>query len=202
MSDISTNERDPELDKLLPWYVNGTLDDEERARVEAYLAKSTTAADEVELLRRLRAQVKADQPEQTPGELGLRRLQQQVSRERRATLATSPGWWRPAAIAATLVIVVQGAVLFQSLPEGGVTPAGLPRAEGTVVQVTFAGEATEEQIRAALQAVNGTFIGGPGALGVYSIRLKGIEPADSAAFDEAIETLEAQVGVVANVSVE
>lgn len=202
MSDAQTPERDAELDQLLPWYVNGTLGDDERARVEAYLAASAGAREEVELLRRLRDHVKASQPSQSPGELGLKRLQREIASERKAAAAqggSTPGWWRPAAIAAALVIVIQGALLFQSWPEGGnVDIAGGGKASGrsAVIEATFAPEATEAEIRAALQAIDGRLIDGPGALGVYRILLTGVAADDGDAIRKALATLQAQPDVV------
>ena len=201
MSDAQTPERDPELDQLLPWYVNGTLGDDERARVEAYLAASAGAREEVELLRRLRDHVKASQPSQSPGELGLKRLQREIAAERRTAQAAppapaSPGWWRPAAISAALVIAIQGALLFQLQPDSGVGTATGDGPGGTVIEVTFAADATESEIRTALQAIDGRLVDGPGALGVYRVQLVGVEPGDGAAVRAAIATLEAHPDVV------
>ena len=201
MSDALTPDRDSELDQLLPWYVNGTLGDDERSRVEAYLSASAAAREEVELLRRLRDHVKASQPSRSPGELGLKRLQREIAAERQAAPARprgggSPGWWRPAAIAAALVIAIQGALLFEMLPERGVGPATGGGSGGSVIEVNFAADATESEIRAALQAVDGRLIDGPGALGVYRVRLVGVAPDDAAAIRDAIATLEALPDVV------
>lgn len=71
---------DHELMKLLPFYVNLTLDPLERASVEDYLARSEEARQEVDYLKQLRKSLKA-QPEATsPGELGLKRLQREIKR--------------------------------------------------------------------------------------------------------------------------
>ena len=207
MSDTQTPERDAELDQLLPWYVNGTLSDDERARVETYLAASAGAREEVELLRRLRDHVKESQPAQSPGELGLKRLQREIAAERKpastpaqaAPAGGSPGWWRPAAIAAALVIAIQGALLFQTWQGGGVVDiAGSGQAGGgiAVIEATFAPEATEAQIRAALQAIDGRLIDGPGALGVYRIQLIGVDGADEEAIRAALAALAARPDVV------
>lgn len=201
MSDKNTPERDAELDRLLPWYVNGSLSDDERARVEVYLAASADAREEVELLGRLRDHVKADQPAQSPGELGLLRLQRKIAADRKAAPARAGrfgDWWRPAAVAAALVIAIQSALLFQSWRDGGgVDTAGDGRlGGGAVIEATFAPEATEAQIRAVLQAIDGRLIDGPGALGVYRIQLPGVGAADGDAIREAIAALRARPDVV------
>src|SRR3546814_10054597 len=104
--------KDEALDLLLPWYVNGTLADDELRQVEAYLARSSHARDEVELLRALRQQVKDEKIEASPGALGLQRLQRQISQDGGQTgparrTAAVAGFWRPLAVAACLAVVVQ-----------------------------------------------------------------------------------------------
>lgn len=71
---------DHELKKLLPFYVNMTLDQDERASVASYLARSEDERKEVAYLTQLRQSIK-DQPQVTsPGELGLKRLQRDIKR--------------------------------------------------------------------------------------------------------------------------
>src|SRR4029079_11318408 len=45
--------------ELLPWYVNGTLSDQDRERVEAHTADCRRCRDEVETCRRTAAAVKS-----------------------------------------------------------------------------------------------------------------------------------------------
>ena len=97
---------DAELDLLLPWYVNGSLTGEELEAVEAYLAQSAKARDEVALLTALRQQVKDEKIENSPGELGLQRLKRDINRSDEQNKApTESGkvisiasWWRPLAV--------------------------------------------------------------------------------------------------------
>jgi anti-sigma factor RsiW len=49
---------DEEIASLLPWYVNGTLSEAERSEVEALLARSNRARNELEFFRELSKQVK------------------------------------------------------------------------------------------------------------------------------------------------
>ena len=193
--------RDEALDLLLPWYVNGTLEGEERRQVEAYVARSSHARDEVELLRALRRQVKDEAIESSPGELGLQRLKRQMKQEAAQTgdkmagrTITIASFWRPLAVAACLVVMVQAGVMVGvggfGGPDGDVTTAsgGSP----AVLQVTFAPDATEQQIRDVLQQAGASIADGPTALGVYNLRLVGAE----ASVDEALATLRASGDVV------
>ncbi len=197
--------RDENLDLLLPWYVNGTLEAGERQAVEAYLEESAHARDEVELLRQLRQQVKEQEFENSPGELGLQRLKREIKQDAEqqkggadkmtGKVLTVASFWRPLAIAACLAIVVQAGVMVGMnsglIPTGGdVVTAGKPPA---VMQVTFAPDATEQDIRDVLQAAGASIADGPTALGVYHLRL--VAP-DATTVEEALAALRANDTVV------
>jgi hypothetical protein len=202
----SNGNRDDDLDLLLPWYVNGTLSGEERRQVEAYLERSSHARDEVELLRALRQQVKDEAVENSPGELGLQRLKREIKQAEQAPQSgdrmtgrtiTVASFWRPLAVAACLAVVVQAGVMVGLGDFGGGDtvdiasgPTGLPPA---VMQVTFAPDATEEQIRELLQSAGAAIADGPTALGIYQLRLV---DAESTSLDEALTTLRANGDVV------
>lgn len=200
----SNGNRDDDLDLLLPWYVNGTLSAEERRQVEAYLERSSHARDEVELLRALRQQVKDEAVENSPGELGLQRLKREIKQAEQAPAGgdrmagrtiTVASFWRPLAVAACLAVVVQAGVMVGLGDFGGDVgpasgPTGLPPA---VMQVTFAPDATEAEIRELLQSVGAVIADGPTALGIYQLRLV---DAESTSLDEALTTLRANGDVV------
>jgi anti-sigma-K factor RskA len=199
--------RDDGLDLLLPWYVNGTLSAEERRQVEAYLERSGRARDEVDLLRALRQQVKDEAVENSPGELGLQRLKREIKQADQAPAGgdrmagrtiSIASFWRPLAAAACLVVVVQAGVMV-GLRTGTIDPGTVGIASGTtglsapVLQVTFAPDATEEQIRELLQSAGASIAEGPTALGIYQLRLL---DAESTSIDEALTTLRANGDVV------
>lgn len=155
-------------DELLPWYANGSLDGAERQQVEAHLAACERCRHELEVLKALREQVRAETV-QPPTEFGLKRLLRDVRKENDPPARQ---WWRPALAAAALVIVIQGILLVNLWPRDTVyTPLG--GAERAELQVRFRPEASEEQIRAALNAVGARIVGGPGALGIYRLRIEG-----------------------------
>jgi len=187
--------KDEALDLLLPWYVNGTLGAEERRQVEAYLERSSHARDEVDLLRQLRRQVKEEKIEHSPGELGLQRLKRAIKQDARQQPATVAGWWRPLAVAACLAVVVQAGVMVGM--NSGVIPTGnevgVAGKSAAVLQVTFAPDATEQQIRDVLQAAGASIADGPTALGIYNLRLV---DAEITSVDEALAALRARGDIV------
>ncbi len=190
-------------DELLSWYVNGTLEGPERARVEKHLESCRRCRDEAAWLARLREQIKAEGGADAPGELGLRRLMRQVRGSEAKPRARRLQWWQPALAAAVVVIVIQSVLLVKPWQEAetGIVPLGM-QVSGAVVQVEFAPTATEAQIREVLQAVDGIIVDGPGALGVYRIRLQGVSPADDARVAAAVAALRARKGVVVHAAAE
>jgi anti-sigma factor RsiW len=162
-------------DELLAWFVNGTLEPSERTAVEQHLRDCASCRDEVAFLGALRRGFKALSDAEHPGELSRKRLLREVRAERR----TARAWWRPALAAAAAVIVVQSVVLANLWSrESAIVPLGGPKAAaGAIVQIQFAPTATEAQIRALLQEAEATLVDGPGAAGVYRVR---VEKADAA----------------------
>lgn len=200
-----------ELRELLPFYVNGSLADEELAAVEDYLAHSEAAREETAYLELLRKSVKAQPQVNSPGELGLKRLQKQLSDEattatqrgeRASELANSaqqsargvPVWWRNLAVAACLALVVLGAVSIGGLP-GDRGEVGLAGGESdAVIQVTFKPEATEQVIRALLLEIGASITQGPSALGIYRLSLTA--QIDDAAISTALQQLRGRSDLV------
>ena len=192
-----TATRSEHPNELLPWYVNGTLTGQEQREVMNHLETCERCRQEIAWLQKIRAQIKADKSA-APGEFGLNRLMRDIRREQ-AIPARKRSWWQPALAAAAVIIVVQGAVLMNLLsqPES-IVPLGGPVAEGVVLQVRFHPEASEARIRALLQQVRGNIVGGPGALGVYRLRLD--DMAGEATVEHTINELRAQQEIITHVA--
>lgn len=160
----------PEAEELLPWYVNGTLSEEEAAMVRRYVQDNEQAAVDIEVLRRVRDAVKSEQYG-APGELGLRRLKAAIREDTgRAAGGRAPGrWWRPALAAAVALIVVQAGLLVDAWRGGDVyQPAGVGT-ERAVIQLRFEPGATEEAIRGLLNELEVEIVAGPSSVGVYRV---------------------------------
>ena len=190
-------------DELLPWFVSGTLADEERHEVEQHVASCLTCQQEITLLERIRTQVKAT-PTQSPGEAGLTRFLREVHEEQAVTRAPAepPSWgWRTGlAIAASFIIFIQAGLLidvwFLSKP---ILPLAGPQAQSSVLQITFEPSVTEAQIRQTMDQIHATFIDGPSSLGIYRVRIEGAE-AEPSSTDKAIHHLRQQTTVIRHVA--
>lgn len=203
---VENGKKDEDLDLLLPWYVNGSLSAEETKAVEAYLEGNPHARDEVELLSALRGQVKEEAIENSPGELGLKRLRREISLSEKqdaapaesGTVVTIASWWRPLAVAACLAVVIQAGFMVDLTRDTGDevgTAGGEIAYAPPVLQVTFAPTATEQDIREVLQSAGTSIASGPTAIGVYGLRLLGGDTSD-AQIDAALTKLQARGDVV------
>ncbi|HUN91620.1 MAG TPA: hypothetical protein VMU33_06160 [Burkholderiaceae bacterium] len=177
------------LSELLPWYVNGTLQGEDRQWVDRYLAEHDDARAELEWYRGLQAEIAQSAPA-VPADLGLARTWGRIRGERRAFGERIAGWLgsvglggvvaaaRPiGALAAVGVIVVQSGVIY-SLARHADDEAeqiralrAVPADDGPLLRVNFAPDAKEADIRLLLSSVEGRLAGGPGQLGDYYVRV-------------------------------
>ena len=182
-----------DLNALLPFYANGTLEGGERAAVEAALETDADLRAELAALQAIRDTMQS-QEAQSPGDLGLARLMRDVEAETRTDMAppaandnvvplTRLRIWQ---VAAALVLAV--GLGLNMLPDAGrapdmdaamsdsPTPAAeqgfaLASGESADFVVIFAPDATEAAIRALLLEAGVEITGGPSALGLYGLGL-------------------------------
>jgi len=193
MSDKSKEE----LDALMVFLANDTLDADERAEVEAYVAEREGAEEEMAALMSIRAEMQAEEDTvNLPGEFGIARLMRDIDREgaEATPIAAKPTSqiWKIAAVVATALFLGQIALN----PPG--QDEGVTLAEGELIvdlsytiQVTFVPSATEADIRALLTDLDLTIRDGPSALGIYVLSAP-----DAAALEAALEALRARQDLV------
>ena len=204
----------PEVWALLPLAVNGTLEGHERRAIEERLATCPSCRAELARCHAVAAAVLAA-PARTwsPSPADVSRI---LARAGAAADPEPPlsAWWgrrrdqirralaalAPAPPVLRWAFAVQGAlvVLLASLVVWQVTaPAPVYRTlaksgdhatEAVLkIQVAFTEDMTERELRALLTSVGGTLVGGPSALGIYTVR---VEPS-SAGPAVALEKLRA-----------
>jgi hypothetical protein len=189
-----TDDNRRRIEELLPFYLNGTLDDAERAEVEAALATDESLRWELEFLKGIESDVQARDPGPSPGEFGLARLMRDIDGETRTapSTRTRSRIWQIAAAIAVAVVAVQGIYI----AGGGDRIVELAGGEqsvtaGPTLTVAFSPDAIEAEIRALLLETGLEIVGGPSALGLWTLAVTGeISPA------EAVGALQGRTDIV------
>ncbi len=176
----------PEITPLLPWYLNGTLAETERRAVADHLRECAECTRELGSLEDLQAAVRdAAQQAPEPSPLLLTRALASIDEyEREKEAAGWPwlAWWRPLPKFARVALAVQLAAIVglgsyiavsRDRPRFETAGSSIPGAHADRVQIAvmFQPGASEAQIRQVLQGLGASIIGGPSALGVYTIEL-------------------------------
>jgi hypothetical protein len=183
------------FDELLPFYVNGTLNDADRAWVDDYLREHPGAAAELRWYESLRTRLVEDAPA-VSSEVGMDRALHRMRTEgptpHLPRRPAAPPWWerardflasvvpqpvlRPALAAAVAVVALQALVIVQMAGEVDESTQlrsvpGTAVEQGPYVKLNFKPEAREADIRMLLVEVQGSLAAGPGQLGDYYVRV-------------------------------
>jgi len=184
------------FDELLPFYVNGTLSEADRAWVDGYLREHPKAAAELHWYRSLQARLHEDVPA-VSSEVGMERALERIRTEGPAAQgvrrAASPSaidrlrdWFsalvpqpllRPAFAGALAVVALQTAVIVQLVGERDDDTTEIRAIQGAVtdkgpyLKVNFKADAREADMRLLLVEVHGSLAAGPGQLGDYYVRI-------------------------------
>ncbi len=193
---IQTEERDA-VEDLLPWYVVGTLDARDMARVDAALQSDPELARRLEIARdEMGETVLSNQAMGAPSAKVLDKLFASIDAEpvRKPAMSASifdlggrlASWLQPrtlawATIAGAFVIALQAGMMTDIIGSSGKTyetaskQQGAGVLAGTFVLVTFAPEATAAQIASLLGEAGGSIVEGPRAGGIYRVRIGGAD---------------------------
>jgi len=163
-----------EMQELLPWFVNGSLNEAEQSRVDAHLGECPECKLAVEQLVTVSAEfnLSTDIPDDLvdAGRRGLDRFMEGLPprrdsvRTRRVRSAVAV--CGVAVIAIAIAFAIPGGDTFRTLSK--VLPASETR---PVVQVVFSPEATEKTIRELLLQDGNEVLSGPTRQGVYRVAL-------------------------------
>jgi anti-sigma factor RsiW len=167
------------VDTLLPWFVNGTLDADERVLVERHVAQCARCRQEVEWLRALHAACVAGEAS-SEGSSAFRKLRRRLETPRRRAGRVSPGFlrapWTHWVIGAQLVLIAGlGTLTFQDTFQDadragryrtlGVPSTAVP-ARGTLV-VVFDPNTSEAELRRVLREADARVVDGPTSSNAY-----------------------------------
>ena len=160
----------PEVELLLPWYVSGQLDADERNRVERALGQSAELRHAFDAERRLQVAV-ATAPLPEPADVDPDALLAAAAAAESRDKTALPRWVKPALAAAIAVAVIEGLALAWMAPTELYRTASGPRPkitiESTRYAVQFVEDAPVARIREALQAAELAIVRGPMPDGAY-----------------------------------
>jgi len=181
MAEPSLSEHGPhdEAEELLPWYATGQLGEADRARVERHLYSCAACREQLALERRMTDEFRSAKPEL---ESGWARLKARIEPPRPtaaprlsflADLKSLVGRPAVAALAAAQIafVIVAGASLMSLSQPDYHALGSAPAAAPTNVIVIFRAEATEQDMRDALQGAGASIVGGPTAADAYLLHV-------------------------------
>jgi vacuolar-type H+-ATPase subunit I/STV1 len=216
-----------EIIESLPWYVNGTLEQAERAAVTQHLATGCDeCAREVKSLTAIQKAVKTagdEAPEPSPFLLNRAlaeiedyertRDQEQGRQTAKASASSSlwdrlrESWWPKTPVFArmalatqlALVLVLGAVAVYQyENPQVKYTTSTGTADGAAKLSIIFNENATEGAIRQALEEIHGNIVEGPTAQGRYTIQLA-ISLEQRAELDKIMRTLQEKKDIVRSV---
>jgi anti-sigma factor RsiW len=161
---------------LLPWYVTGTLSDEESAQVEQHLSECPECREDVKMEKALARQVRSMTGDAESGwaVLEARIHGVETGRRRKVVLLSRriPVGWALAAQAASLAILIPVLTFALARPHAlyrtlGAAPSVAP---GNLV-VIFKPEASEATLRTILTQNQARIVDGPTSAAAYVLRV-------------------------------
>lgn len=197
-SDQSDGKHHQKVWEILPWYVNGTLAGHEHELVARHILSCQSCADEVVRCQSIATAVRSsEEAARTPSPEHLARLMERIDSagapaapERwhirvrewfekiRLVFQETPSLFRRALAAQTAMIVLLAAAMIwqgsaaPSLPYQTLSDAGSGPEPGRVhLQVVFADDITEREIRTLLTSIRATIVAGPSPMAVYTVAL-------------------------------
>ena len=184
--------------EILPWYVNGTLEGHEQEFVARHILRCQSCADEVVRCESIATAVRSsEEAKRTPSPEHFARLMERIDRgnaaaapERwrirvrewiekiRFAFQETPSLFRWALVAETAVIgllvatitwqaSIAPSLLYQTLSDRG----SAPEPARVHLQVVFADDITEREIRKLLSSIGATIVAGPSPMAVYTVAL-------------------------------
>ena len=204
--------------EILPWYINGTLDSHEHELAARHILSCQSCADEVArcqsiamAIRSAKAGAWSPSPEHFAGLMErIDRANTSAAPERRRIhvrewiekirrhFQETPSLFRWVLAAQTAAIVLLAAAtiwqasvapfsLYRTLSDAGSGPAA-----GQVhLQVVFADDITEREIRTLLSSTGATIVAGPTPMAVYTVALAGDDRGGPARTRETLAVLRA-----------
>ncbi len=187
------------LTALIPWYVNGTLGEEDRRRLEAHLAECVQCRQDLDLERQVHGNIAQQAAVEYLPAPSLKKLLNRIDGIEAAPSGGSPprarrsgsrprswSWsWQGLTAASVAVTAVAVCVLAvdhflqhrNSLaPDYRTVTSSTPRPHDEVIRAVFAADITLVDLQALLDEAQLRIVAGPTEAGVYSLAATGNRP--------------------------
>ncbi|HEV7613841.1 MAG TPA: zf-HC2 domain-containing protein [Steroidobacteraceae bacterium] len=181
--------RDPcrEVSELLPWYVNGTISEDERQRVDAHLIHCANCRHDLAQDRLVYRGMNTDAAVEYMPAASLKRMQSRLDAVEAAAPANVPSekpdrrpmHWQGLLVASIAVMAVAISLLAANqwmqfrartlAPTYHTVTSPLPRAQGEVIRAVFSPAITLVEVQAILDSAGLRIVSGPTEAGVYSL---------------------------------
>jgi anti-sigma factor RsiW len=182
---IENSAEHQEVSALLPWFVNATLGETDRQRVEAHLGNCTACREDLAAQHRICEAIEAQPALDYMPVASLKRLQARLDAQAESAVTPAPPqeqatnrmpWrgWMAASIAAMAVAVALFAadrwVLEARLqPSYRTVTNSTPRPQGEVIRAVFSPAITLVELQSILDEAQLRIVSGPTEAGVYSL---------------------------------
>ncbi len=192
--DTGLEHRHRQMWELLPWYVNGTLEEDERTTVDQHLKRCELCRKEAERCTQIATTVRhADDVPASSASHQFARLMAEIDTPKELEpsqgrgghgLLTglhtligrmSPGVRWILAAQGALILVLSGVLIWQVLPPPEpayrtLSGTGAPQTQAVMrMRVIFAADTLESQIRTLLLELDGRIVNGPSPIGAYTV---------------------------------
>ena len=192
---VNTMDDRIEIETLLLFYVNGTLDAQERARIEGALDTDSNLRMQVATLQQVRANMHETEREHSPGEFGLARLMRDIEKETRSTgYLPKQGALLVASVVAAAVAI--GSALFITRGDVGYQQAS-GGADRQRFAVAFQPDAPEQAISQLLLEFKLEIVEGPSAIGLYRL-----DPRRNDDLETLLSELRSRIDIVESIQLE
>lgn len=165
------------FEEMLPWLINGTLNETERKELELALAQSEKLRQEKAVLTLLQQQIKQQEMPNAPIEFSWQKVKKQIAVEKKQLQNDSyksEKKWRYIGIAASVLLVVQSSNILVNWNQDDTyrplsSSADSSKVNAAQFTLQFADETTARDIQQVLRQYNLNIISGPSSVGLYKI---------------------------------
>ncbi len=157
--------------ELLPWLVNGTLAPAERELVERHVKTCLPCRAALRAEQRLAALVQAQPTVPVSASEGFERLSERIPKPRRHASRHAPWLLATAAALALAAWLAVDVARPPPAPEFATLSSANAPARGARIDIVFAAETAETDVRDVVRELGGSIVDGPNAVGRYTVAL-------------------------------